>query len=112
MSSAVVSISASAGGLVVLGCVIYQWSVFLPLLVDYWFSDVSSAVVEYFYLCWWTNGSPDVSSQWSVFLPLWWTMVLGSIIYPVVGISTSAGGLMVLGCVIYPVVGISTLLVD
>ncbi|NYT47566.1 MAG: hypothetical protein H0A75_08420 [Candidatus Methanofishera endochildressiae] len=34
---AVVSISTSAGGLIVLGCVIYP-------------------VIRYFYLCWWTSG--------------------------------------------------------
>ncbi|NYT47571.1 MAG: hypothetical protein H0A75_08445 [Candidatus Methanofishera endochildressiae] len=90
VSSAVVSISASAGGLVVLRMchlLVSRYSTAGGLMV--------LGCVIY----------PVVSISTSA----GGLIVLGCVIYPVVSISASAGGLLVLGCVIYPVVGISTL---
>ncbi|NYT47572.1 MAG: hypothetical protein H0A75_08450 [Candidatus Methanofishera endochildressiae] len=82
--------------------------VFLPLLVDNG-SRMSSISSRVFYLCWWTNGSRIVSSVSQYFYLCWWTnMVLGCVIYPVVGISASAGGGLVDRMSSYPVVGISS----
>ncbi|NYT47565.1 MAG: hypothetical protein H0A75_08415 [Candidatus Methanofishera endochildressiae] len=68
MCLSVVSISTSAGGLV-LGCHLPSSQYFYLCWWTNSSRSVSSTQWWYFYLCWWTNSS-RVCHLWSIFLPL------------------------------------------